>query len=111
MADNSSSGGSFLWFLAGVGIGTAVGVLFAPKSGRELRDTILNAADESRAQVQERARRVSEQAQQWADRGRDVINQQKDNLRTAFEAGRQAYRDRSQEGPEQGTSTPTPKAL
>jgi len=111
MADNSSSGGSVLWFLAGIGIGTAVGVLFAPKAGRELRDTIMNAADESRAQVQERARRVSEQAQQWADRGRDVINQQRDNLRTAFDAGRQAYRDASQEGTGPQQSTPTPKAL
>jgi gas vesicle protein len=107
MRDNSSSGGSFLWFLAGVGIGTAVGVLFAPKAGRELRDSILNAAEESRSQVQERARKVSEQAQQWADRGRDVINQQRDNLRTAFEAGRQAYRDASQEP----TSEPSSKAL
>jgi gas vesicle protein len=106
MADSSSSGGSFLWFLAGVGIGTAVGVLFAPKAGRELRESIMSAAEEGRSQVQDRARKVSEQAQQWADRGRDVINQQRDNLRSAFEAGRQAYRDATTE-----TSEPSSKAL
>ncbi len=105
MADDSScSGGSgVLWFLAGMGIGTAVGVLFAPKTGRETRDYLMNAAEESRTQVQDKARRVQEQAQQWADRGRDVLNQQKDNLRSAFDAGRQAYRDATQETGEPGT--------
>jgi len=105
MADDSScSGGAgVLWFLAGMGIGTAVGVLFAPKTGRETRDYLMNAAEESRAQVQDKARRVQEQAQQWADRGRDVLNQQKDNLRSAFDAGRQAYRDATQETGEPGT--------
>lgn len=108
MADNRSSGSSVLWFLAGMGIGTAVGILFAPKSGRELRETLINAAEEGRTQVQERARRVQEQAQQWAERGRDVLSSQKDNIRTAFEAGRQAYRDATQES---ASEPPTPKAL
>ena len=105
MADDSScSGGSgVLWFLAGMGIGTAVGVLFAPKTGRETRDSLMSAAEEGRERVQERARRVQEQAQEWADRGRDVLSQQKDNLRSAFEAGRQAYRDATQEPSEPGT--------
>jgi gas vesicle protein len=105
MADDSCSGSGILWFLAGLGVGAAVGVLYAPKSGRETRESILNAAEESREVVQERARKYKEQAQQWADHGKDVISQQKDNIRSAFEAGRQAYRDASQEPtPEPGTS-------
>jgi len=36
---------------------------------------------------------LRERAGQWADRGRDVINQQKENLRGAVETGRQAYRE------------------
>jgi gas vesicle protein len=78
-------------------VGAAVGVLYAPKSGRETRESILTAAEESREVVQERARKYKEQAQEWADRGKDVIAQQKDNIRSAFEAGRQAYRDASQD--------------
>jgi gas vesicle protein len=106
MADESCSSSGILWFLAGLGVGAAVGVLYAPKSGRETRESILNAAEDSREVVQERARKYKEQAQQWADRGKDVIAQQKDNIRSAFEAGRQAYRDASQEP----TSEPgTPK--
>jgi gas vesicle protein len=104
MADESCSGNGILWFLAGLGVGAAVGVLYAPKSGKETRDSILSAAEEGRDLVQERARQYKEQAQEWADRGKDVISQQKDNIRSAFEAGRQAYRDASQEPtPEPGT--------
>ncbi len=102
MADEScgcGGGGGILWFLAGLGVGAAVGVLYAPKSGRETRESILAAAEESREVVQERAKKYKEQAQQWADRGKDVIAQQKDNIRSAFEAGRQAYRDASQQDP------------
>ena len=97
MADESCSGGGILWFLAGLGIGAAVGVLYAPKAGREIRESILDAAEESRDVMQERARKYKEQAQEWADRGKDVISQQKENIRSAFEAGRQAYRDANQE--------------
>jgi len=97
MADECCSGNGILWFLAGLGVGAAVGVLYAPKSGRETRESILTAAEESREVVQERARKYKEQAQEWADRGKDVIAQQKDNIRSAFEAGRQAYCDASQD--------------
>jgi gas vesicle protein len=101
MADESCgcSGGGILWFLAGLGVGAAVGVLYAPKAGRETRESILSAAEEGRDVVQERARKYKEQAQEWADRGKDVISQQKENIRSAFEAGRQAYREASHEDP------------
>lgn len=104
MADESCSGNGILWFLAGLGVGAAVGVLYAPKPGNETRESILTAAEEGRDVVQERARKYKEQAQEWADRGKDVIAQQKDNIRSAFEAGRQAYKDASQDPiPEPGT--------
>ena len=106
MADECCSGNGILWFLAGLGVGAAVGVLYAPKSGRETRESILTAAEESREVVQERARKYKEQAQEWADRGKDVIAQQKDNIRSAFEAGRQAYKDASQEDPIPDPGTP-----
>lgn len=95
MADESCgcSGGGILWFLAGLGVGAALGVLYAPKSGRETRESLLSAAEEGREVVQERARRYREQAQQWADRGKDAFSSQKESIRSAFEAGRQAYRD------------------
>ena len=43
--------------------------------------------------VRERARQAREQASQWADRGREAVSQQKEQFRSAYEAGRQAYRE------------------
>jgi hypothetical protein len=56
MSDRDGSG--FLWFLAGLGIGAAVGVLYAPKSGDELRQQIREVAEDGRNSVKERARQA-----------------------------------------------------
>jgi len=86
-------GNSFLWFLAGLGVGALVGVLYAPRSGSETRDVLRARADEGREYVRSRARQAREQAADWVDRGRDVMNQQKEQFRSAFEAGKQAYHE------------------
>lgn len=86
-------GSSFLWFLAGVGLGAVVGVLYAPLAGSETRRVIREKAEESTDYVRSRAREARDQARQWADRGRDVLNQQRDQFRSAYEAGRQAYHE------------------
>lgn len=92
--DNSSS---FLWFLAGVGIGAAVGILYAPKTGDETRQRIREAAEEGRGTVRERARKAREQAGTWVDKGREYLNHQREHVRSAYEAGRQAYHDATSE--------------
>jgi len=86
-------GNSFLWFLAGLGIGAIAGVLYAPRSGDETREALRSKAEEGRDFVRDRARQAREQASQWADRGRDALNQQKEQFRSAYEAGRQAYQE------------------
>ena len=91
MADHDGNG--FVWFLAGLGVGALVGVLYAPRSGDEMRDVIRSKAQESSDQVRETARRAREQAGDWVDRGSDALNQQKDRFRSAYEAGRQAYNE------------------
>ena len=46
-------GSSFLWFLAGLGVGAVVGVLYAPRSGSEMRESLRSKADEGREFVRE----------------------------------------------------------
>jgi len=92
MSDRDS-GNSFLWFLAGLGIGAAVGVLYAPRSGSETREALRARAEEGREYMRDRARQAREQANEWVDKGREVVSQQKDQFRSAYEAGRQAYRE------------------
>ena len=91
MSDNNGNG--FGWFLAGLGVGAAIGMLYAPKAGRETREDLRRRAEEGRDYVVNRAKEAREQANQWVDRGKEVIDQQKDQFRSAYEAGRQAYKD------------------
>jgi gas vesicle protein len=91
MSDRDSN--SFVWFLAGLGLGALAGVLYAPRSGSETREVIRARAEESRDYMRNRAREARDQASQWADRGREVLNQQKEQFRAAYEAGRQAYQE------------------
>jgi gas vesicle protein len=90
-------GNSFVWFLAGLGLGALVGVLYAPRSGSETREALRARAEEGREYVRNRAREARDQASEWADRGREVINQQKEQFRAAYEAGRQAYHEATTE--------------
>lgn len=101
MSDSDGSG--FLWFLAGLGIGAAVGLLYAPKAGDEMRQQLREVAEESRNTVKERARQAKEQAGTWTDKGRDYLSQQKEQIRSAYEAGRQAYREATSEDVEGAT--------
>jgi len=95
MSDNN--GNSFVWFLAGLGVGALVGVLYAPRSGSETREALRARAEEGRDYVRDRARVARDQASQWVDRGRDVVGQQKEQFRAAYEAGRQAYQEATTE--------------
>ena len=90
-------GNSLGWFLAGLGLGAVVGLLYAPRSGSETREVLRARAEEGREYMKTRAREVKEQASEWADRGRDVVSQQKEQFRAAYEAGRQAYHETTSE--------------
>ena len=98
MADRDGS--SFLWFLAGLGVGAVVGVLYAPRSGDETREVLRSKAQEGTERVRAQARRAREQANDWMDRGGDALNQQKERFRSAYEAGRQAYQETTAAGTE-----------
>jgi gas vesicle protein len=91
MADRDGNG--VVWFLAGLGVGALVGVLYAPRSGSETRDVLRSRAEEGREYMRNRAREAREQASDWVERGKDVLNQQKEQFRSAYEAGRQAYHE------------------
>jgi len=94
----------FGYFLLGLGIGVAAGLLWAPRSGEETRALLADKAGESadylksRAQdggefVRQRTDDLKQSANDLYERGRSTITHQKDNLNAAVEAGKQAYRD------------------
>ncbi|HET9281949.1 MAG TPA: YtxH domain-containing protein [Candidatus Angelobacter sp.] len=97
MSDRDNTN-SFMWFLAGLGFGALLGVLYAPRSGRETREAIKNSAQEGSEYLKTRGREARDTMNQWVDRGKDVVGQQKDKISAAIDASRQAYREAAGEG-------------
>ncbi len=90
MEDNTNK---LSFFFLGLGIGVAVGILFAPKSGEETRELIRNKAGEGKDFLKRRSEELRESAAEALEKGKGAITKQKDQLTAAVEAGRQAYRE------------------
>ena len=93
--EENHSGSKVVYFLTGVGIGALIGILFAPKSGRETRDFIASRAEEGRDYLMRESRKLREQANEYVERGKGAIHEQREHLAAAIEAGKQAYRAES----------------
>jgi gas vesicle protein len=116
MAEDNGING-IAWFLAGLGVGALVGVLYAPKSGRETREDIAAGAREGADYVRVRGKQAADYAgdlyekgkqyagdyadkgrQQWddvVDRSRNLVNEQTSRVTAAVQAGKEAYRSGS----------------
>lgn len=88
-----NGGSSFGYFLAGLGIGAIVALLFAPRSGEETREMLGRRADESREYVTGKSKELRKQAEELVEKAKDLVSQQKEQLSAALEAGKQAYQD------------------
>jgi len=56
-------------FLLGLGVGVAIGMLFAPKSGDETRELIKNKAGEGGEFLKQRGSELKDTASGWVDKG------------------------------------------
>ncbi len=81
------------YFFLGLGLGVAVGVLFAPQSGEETRRLLKDKADESVDMLKRRTHEMQESAAEALERGKQNLQRRKEALTGAMEAGRQAYRE------------------
>jgi gas vesicle protein len=92
------------YFLLGLGIGVAAGILWAPRSGEETRQLLADRAGDSADYLRSRAQDGSEyvknrtddlkqSAADLYDKGRTTVSKHKETLAAAVDAGKQAYRD------------------
>jgi gas vesicle protein len=86
------------FFLAGLGIGAILALLFAPRSGQETRDLIAAKASEGRDFVKAKTEELRKQAEETVEKGRDLVTKQKELLSAALEAGKQAYQEEKVKG-------------
>jgi len=102
MAEDSRGLG-LAWLLVGLAVGALVGILYAPKSGRETREDIARGAREGTEYLSTRTRRAAEQVGalvdkgkeqvgEYVERGRSFVGDQSNRVAAAVEAGREACR-------------------
>src|SRR5262245_58046207 len=108
--NEGGGGGSFVMgLLTGTVLGAGLGMLFAPKSGSELRGQLSEQAGNLKSQASEQYRRASETASDWADRGREMYDKARDAMsRGADEAQRYVRESTSSTAPGSTTHNPTP---
>ena len=91
----------FGYFLLGLGLGVAAGVLLAPKSGAETREFLRSKAeesgdylrlraDDSRDYIKKRGDDLRDSANDVYEKGRSAVKHRRDKLNAAVEAGKQA---------------------
>lgn len=95
MADDNGSS-SIGWFLAGLGLGALVGVLFAPKSGGEVREYIVNRASDGTDYMKQSSQGARDSFGEWMDRGKEFVDRQKQQVATAVDSAKQAYREKTE---------------
>jgi gas vesicle protein len=76
--------GAIATFAVGAGIGAALALLFAPKSGEELRGNIADGVNDGVNQVRSTGRDLKQRAQR-------AVDVAKDQVQDAIEAGDSAY--------------------
>jgi gas vesicle protein len=120
MAEENNKINGLAWFVAGLGVGALVGILYAPKSGRETREDLINGAREGTEYLRTRTRQAAEQVgdlvekskehvgeyvergrevvdrgraqwEEFVERGKNLVSEQTGRVTAAVEAGRQAY--------------------
>ncbi len=117
MSENSNK---ITYFLAGASIGALVALLFAPKSGRELRGDISDATRRGIDYTSENAKALGskatnlystgrekasdlystgrERASGLLESGKGLLSEQRNRMSAAIEAGKQAYHEKKSEG-------------
>jgi len=95
------------WFLAGLGVGAVVGILYAPKSGRETREgteyvrtkaqqtaeQVGALVDKGKEQVSTFVDKSKEQVSTFVDKSKDQVGEYVDRSREVVDRGRAQWEE------------------
>ena len=91
------AGAVLLSFFIGGIIGASVALLTAPKTGQETRKMIRNFAEDTRDRAGDYVGQIKDTAADYVDKGKEFLDNQKNIISKAVEAGKEAY-DRERHG-------------
>ena len=93
MADNDNgmnAGTVLLSFIAGAAVGAGLALLYAPKTGREIREGIKDLTEDAVGKIKEYTKEAQEKVKATLEEGKDLFNEKKSILASAIEAGKVA---------------------
>ncbi|GGA75015.1 general stress protein [Edaphobacter acidisoli] len=88
MADNDNGISGLGWFVAGLSIGALVGVLYAPKAGKETREDLVASALDAKDRAAVLAQQARDRAAELAAQGKEQMNRYADRGREYYDRGR-----------------------
>jgi gas vesicle protein len=98
--NEGGGGGSFVMgLLTGTVLGAGLGMLFAPKSGSELRNQISEQAGSLANTASEGYRRAHESAGEWAERGRDAYGKAREAVSKGADEAQRYVREVTHSAP------------
>ena len=120
--DESDLGTQLTCFAIGATVGAVVALLFAPKSGRELRQDVADATRKGVDRARETGTQLSARAGEYYDTAaskagelassaREAASRRGELFGSALEAGRQAYRDEKRRTESSALTETEPRAL
>jgi gas vesicle protein len=68
------------YFLAGLAIGSLIGIVFAPKSGEGTRDYLSKKVKEGSKHARKKTRELRERADDLIERGKELVNEKKEQI-------------------------------
>ncbi|HIJ95573.1 MAG TPA: YtxH domain-containing protein [Desulfuromonadales bacterium] len=87
-----SAGAVLVSFVAGAAMGAGLALLYAPKSGREMREDIADLTEDAVDRIKEYAKDAQDKIKTAVEEGKDVFEDKKSVLASALEAGRDAMK-------------------
>jgi gas vesicle protein len=92
MAEDNKAYG-LAWFLAGLGVGALVGILYAPKSGRETREDLVTGAREGTEYLRNRTREAAQEVSALVDKSKEQVSEYVERGREAVDRGRAQWEE------------------
>ena len=85
-----SAGTVLLSFVAGAAVGAGLALLYAPKSGSEMRESIVDFTEDAVDKIKEYTKEAQQKIKSAIEEGKETIVEKKSILASAIEAGREA---------------------